>query len=318
MRRFVTAAAIVVAAFLYGCGGHGAGRGADGGEADAGAKSRNRVFQPAPAPSMLDPEQQAAYLNEHYWDNFDFADTLFISEADTLQMITALAAYTQQFVPDSLAVESMSRLMNKASVSKPMLEYFLMLTESVLHDPNSPLRDDELYIPVLETALGSGLLDEYERMPYEYDLNMARQNRVGRKANDFRYTLASDRSGRMYDIRADYLLLFISNPGCPMCRDVRSQIKASPMLNELIERGTLKVLVIYPDMDLTLWREHLDDYPPAWINAYDYGGAITKERLYDLRAIPSLYLLDAEKRVMVKDCVDVAYIEEVISSAETK
>ena len=121
----------------------------------------------------------------------------------------------------------------------------------------------------------------------------------------------------MYDIRADYLLLFMSNPGCPMCRDVRSQIEASPMLNELIERGTLKVLVIYPDMDLTLWREHLDDYPPAWINAYDYGGAITKERLYDLRAIPSLYLLDAEKRVLVKDCVDVAYIEEVISSAET-
>ena len=86
MRRFVTAAAIVVAAFLYGCGGHGAGRGTDGGEPDAGAKSRNRVFQPAPAPSMLDPEQQAAYLNEHYWDKFDFADTLFISEADTLQI----------------------------------------------------------------------------------------------------------------------------------------------------------------------------------------------------------------------------------------
>lgn len=129
------------------------------------------------------------------------------------------------------------------------------------------------------------------------------------KANDFRYTLASDRSGRMYDIRADYLLLFISNPGCPMCRDVRSQIEASPMLNELIERGTLKVLVIYPDMDLTLWREHLDDYPPAWINAYDYGGAITKER----RMIcgPSVALpLVPKSGFMVKDAVDVAYIEK--------
>lgn len=318
MRRFLTAAAIVVAVFLYGCGGHGARRGADGDVAAADAKSENRVFQPALAPAMMEPVQQAAYLNEHYWDTFDFADTLFVTEADTLQMITAMAVYTQRYVPDSLAAESMSRLMTKASASKPMLEYFLMLTESVLHDPNSPLRNDELYIPVLETALGSGLLDEYERMPYEYDLNMARQNRVGRKANDFRYTLASGKAGRMYDIRADYLLLFISNPGCPMCRDVRSQIEASPMLNELIERRTLKVLVIYPDMDLTLWHEHLDDYPPSWINAYDYGGAITKERLYDLRAIPSLYLLDADKRVMAKDCVDVAYIEELISAAETK
>ena len=39
-----------------------------------------------------------------------------------------------------------------------------------------------------------------------------------------------------------------------MCRDVREQIVASPMLNELIERGTLKVLVIYPDEDLEAWR----------------------------------------------------------------
>ena len=31
-----------------------------------------------------------------------------------------------------------------------------------------------------------------------------------------------------------------------------------------------------------------------------------------LRAIPSLYLLDADKRVLVKDSADVALIEETI------
>lgn len=317
MRKLIMALA-VASAFLYGCGGNGSRSAANGDTAArSGEASSQRLFVPALAPAMMSPEQQAAYLNEHYWDKFDFADTLFIREADTLQMITALAVYTQRYVPDSLAVESMSRLFGKASSSKPMLEYFMMLAETVLHDPNSPMRNDELYILVLETALASGLFDKYERMPYEYDLNMARQNRVGRKANDFRYTLASGEAGRMYDIAADYLLVFISNPGCPMCRDVRGQIEASPMLNELIERGTLKVLVIYPDEDMTAWREHLKEYPPSWINAYDYGCAITKERLYDLRAIPSLYLLDSQKRVMAKDCVDVAYIEHLISSAET-
>lgn len=312
MRRFVTAAAIVVAAFLYGCGGHGAGRGTDGGEPDAGAKSRNRVFQPAPAPSMLDPEQQAAYLNEHYWDNFDFADTLFISEADTLQMITALAAYTQQFVPDSLAAESMSRLMTKASVSKPMLEYFLMLTESVLHDPNSPLRNDEFYIPVLEARLRASWYDEYERLAPEYDLQMASQNRLGRPANDFRYTLASGRSSTLYALQAEYVLVFINNPGCAMCREIREAICSSPMLTEMIERGRLRVLAIYPDEDLTEWRNYRDQIPASWINAYDRGCVIRDKGLYDLHAIPSLYLLDSDKRVLLKDCTDVARVEEVI------
>jgi hypothetical protein len=253
---------------------------------------------------------------EHYWDKFDFSDTLFIAEVDTSHMATAFAIYATGYVPDSLAHSAMSRLMQKASASRKMFDYFMTLSEMVLHDPNSPLRDDEKYIPVLEAAVASPFYDELERLPYEHDLEIARQNRVGRAANDFSYTLASGRTAQMYDIEADYLLIFISNPGCPMCREVNEQIQSSPLMNELIERGTLKVLVIYPDADLQAWREHLADYPSAWMCAYNEGQVIERERLYDLRAIPSLYLLDSEKRVMAKDCVDVAYIEELIAQAE--
>ena len=34
--------------------------------------------------------------------------------------------------------------------------------------------------------------------------------------------------------------------------------------------------------------------------------------LYDLHALPAMYLLDSRKRVLVKDSTDVAQIEEVI------
>ncbi len=276
-----------------------------------------RKFIPALPPSTLKPEEHRAYMVDHYWDKFDFSDTLFIAEVDTAHMATAFAIYAAGYVPDSLAHSAMSRLMKKASTSRCMFDYFLMLAEGVLHDPNSPLRNDEKYIPVLEAAVKSPYYDEYERMPYEFDLKIAMQNRVGHKANDFVYTLASERSARMHNVKAEYLLIFISNPGCPMCRDIREQLMASPLLNELSERGKFKVLVIYPDNDLAAWREHLGDYPASWINAYDKGGVITQERLYDLKAIPALYLLDKDKRVMAKDCTDVEYIEHLISEADT-
>ena len=278
--------------------------------------TRIRKFIPALPPSTLNPEEHRAYMVEHYWDKFDFSDTLFIAEVDTSHMATAFAIYATGYVPDSLAHSAMSRLMQKASASRKMFDYFMTLSEMVLHDPNSPLRDDEKYIPVLEAAIASPLYDEYERMPYEYDLKVAMQNRVGHKANDFTYTLASGRSARMYNVKAEYLLIFISNPGCPMCRDIREQLMASPLLNELSERGKFKVLVIYPDKDLEAWREHLGDYPSSWINAYDKGGVITEQNLYDLKAIPALYLLNKDKIVMAKDCTDVEYIEHLISEAE--
>jgi hypothetical protein len=270
-------------------------------------------FIPALAPAMLPQEQKMEYMREHYWDKFDFADTTFINQIDSTKMLTAFAVYATGYIPDSLAYKYMPRLMQRASTSKRMYTYFLMLAEGVLHDPNSPLRNDEKYIPVLENAVQSSLLDEYERMPYEYDLEIARQNRIGRIANDFTYTLPSGRTATLHNIKADYTLIFISNPGCPMCREVKEQITTSPMLQELIERKELKVLVIYPDTDLEAWREHLQDYPASWINGYDADQRIEKERLYDLKAIPALYLLDKQKRVMAKDCTDVAYIEKLLS-----
>lgn len=312
---------------LVACGVMSCGRGANNSAATTGTVAENqsgqqaatpRVFVPQLAPAMMPQEEKIVYMAEHYWDKFDFADTVFINEIDSTRMLTAMAVYARGYVPDSLVQRSMSRLMQKASTSKRMFEYFLMLANGVLHDPNSPLRDDERYIPVLEAAIASPLLDEYEKMPYEYDLKIARQNRVGREANDFYYTTADGKRHRMYDLKADYLIIFISNPGCPMCREVKETLLSSPQLNLLTERGKLKVLVLYPDTDLDAWREHLGDYPDAWMNGYDANQSITKENLYDLRAIPALYLLDSKKQVVAKDCTDVAYVESLIMQAEER
>lgn len=275
-----------------------------------------RRFIPALPPSTLQGEAYTEYMAEHYWDRFDFTDTTFIAEVEPQHMTTAFAVYVSEYVTDTTANRLMSRLMARATSSRQMFDYFLRMAEVVLHDPNSPLRNDEKYIPVLEATVASPLYDEVERLPYEYDLEIARQNRVGRAANDFTLTLDGGRSMRMYDIEADYLLIFISNAGCPMCREVKEQIVASPLLNELTERGTLKVVALYPDEDLAAWHEQTKEYPEAWICAHDSGQLIERERLYDLKAIPALYLLDREKRVMAKDCTDVAYIEELITRAE--
>ena len=90
------------------------------------------------------------------------------------------------------------------------------------------------------------------------------------------------------------------------------------MLNELQELGRLQVISLYPDADLEAWRRNLDHMPRRWIVSYDDGCMITENRSYDLRAIPSLYLLDAKKRVLIKDGTDVRVIEEAITYYDTR
>lgn len=298
---------LALALCVVGCGSRSQNSGAQA--IDKPAEYR---FSLPKVPPALQGEVAREFLREHMWDGFDFRDTLQLEQLDRRMMTQAFAYYVAT-VNDAKAAEPMQEMMQRAATSKPMLLYFLDLAERVLHDPNSPARNDEKYIPVLEYVLRSPLLDEYEKMPYESDLFVASQNRVGRKANDINFTTADGSRGRMLELEADYTLIFISNPGCPMCRDLTKQISESELFSKMIDQERLKVLVIYPDEDLAAWREHLDDYPAEWINAYDEGQRMSSERTFDLRAIPALYLLDRTKSVMAKDCTDVGYIEKLIS-----
>ena len=78
-------------------------------------------------------------------------------------------------------------------------------------------------------------------------------------------------------------------------------MKNSVLLLELVESGQMKVLTIYPDEDVDLWREHLHEMSDKWINGYDKGQVLTLEQRYDLSSIPSFYLLDKDKKVVLKD-----------------
>jgi hypothetical protein len=246
---------------------------------------------------------------EHYWDRFDFADTLFIERVDSAEMMRAYAEYIATYVGPYNG-EPVAKLMKKASVSRKMLDYFVAMSEKLFHDPNSPLRSDELYIPVLEAQIAAPYYDEYEKMVPEYDLALASQNRIMKRANDFRYTLSSGRTANLYSLKADFVLIYINNPGCPMCRQIQEQLVASQIITAALADGRLKILAIYPDEDLTLWHEH--PLPKEWINGYDKGRRLEKDRLYDLRAIPAMYLVDRNKTVLVKDSVSVPEIESMI------
>ena len=269
-----------------------------------------RVFPP----SQASEEERHTFMRNHFWDKFDFADSLYTTKADTIEMLQAYAEFVADYV-GPLDQEPIRALMQKASVSKSMFDYFGMLGEKILHHPNSPYRSDELYIAVLEAQIASPHYDRYEKMAPEYDLKIVSQNRIGHKANDFRYTVASGRSYRMYDLKSDFTIIYFNNPGCTLCRDITKAMRESAIITQMMRSGRLKIVAIYPDEQLDEWRKHRADFPSEWINGYDKGTLIDREKLYNVNAIPAIYLLDKQKVVLVKDSINVSEIEHILSKA---
>lgn len=178
-----------------------------------------------------------------------------------------------------------------------------------LSDPNSQVRNEELYIPILEAVIASPFYDTTEKVRPQYQLDMAMKNRVGQPAADFEYTLADGKRGTLYQVEAPFTLVYINNPDCHACEEILASLSVSRVVSNQLESGKLKIVAIYPDEDLAAWRKHLPDVPTQWINGYDAGLAMRKQESYDLRAIPSLYLLDKDKKVLLKDCTSVDMIE---------
>jgi thiol-disulfide isomerase/thioredoxin len=249
---------------------------------------------------LTDPEQQFDFLITHYWDYFDFADTTYIPSPEITEQAWVDYIDLLRRVPVDKAQETMKAMMLKSSEnSKKLFLYFTGMADKYLYEPNSPARNEDLYIPVLEVMIQTPALDDAEKMLPKYRLEWAFKNRAGTKAINFQYADIAERTGTLYQIKADYILVFFNNPGCHSCKDHIESISSSVILNKLLSENRLKILSIYPDDKVEEWKEHYTNYPAEWINGYDKLLAI--ESNYDLKAIPTLYLLDKDKKVLLKD-----------------
>ena len=78
-------------------------------------------------------------------------------------------------------------------------------------------------------------------------------------------------------------------------------LSEDPDIQAQIAAGELLVINIYPDEDLQAWLDYVPEYPESWICGYDPDQVLNSSTRYWLHAIPSLYLLDEQKRVLLKD-----------------
>lgn len=256
--------------------------------------------------SLTKSDDRAKFLVMHFWDRFDFTDNNLIGRPDITEQAFVDYINILLYVPQEDAAESLRYTLHRAKVDTAMYQHFIALFEKYFYDPNSPFRNDTYYLPVLKEVVQSPLLTRELMARYEFQLEMAMKNRVGDKASDFIYTLPSGQSYALYQLKSEFTLLMFSNPGCATCEAVTNKLNNSKSLNEAMSlnnptRSMLTILTIYPGNDLDEWNAHLPQMPDRWVHGYDKEKRIIHKTLYDIKAFPTLYLLDRDKNVILKD-----------------
>jgi hypothetical protein len=272
----------------------------------------NKLKMPEIPDLIQDPDSRMNFLAQQFWMYYDFNDTTLIKKPEYAEQAFVDYINLMGMLPTKQAATLMTSFVKHTEVNRKVFDYFMDLTEKYLYDPNSPMRNEELYIPVLDAIIDAPILSDAEKLRPKDRRELAEKNRPGTRALNFTYNLKDGGTSTLYDLKAPYTLLFINNPGCHACRETIDALKAARTIIELEQSGKLKILSVYPDEDRTEWVKYIDEFPENWIRAYDKKLTIKSKNLYDLKAIPTLYLLDSYKMVILKDTT-VPAIEQYLS-----
>lgn len=281
------------------------------------AKSqKNHPFPMTNIPSYLGQGYEAyAYLAKNFWKPLIDSSKVFSSDTSLVAGLTketfrnGCMEYAQivsnvslkdglisqkRFVEGIIALE-------RENPNNTLFHHAVDFAENVFYGANSDFRNEELYLPIAQALSEFELIDEATRGRYKVEVKNCSKNRLGEKATDFTFTTKEGRKSSLYKVKGDFTIIFFSNPGCTACKEIIDNLNQSLLIQKLFSEKRLNVINVYIDEDLTEWYNYMSIYPKEWINCFNEDLTIKNEELYDVRAIPSLYLLDKDKNTILKD-----------------
>ena len=281
------------------------------------AQAQRSFPYPAIPDTLRSVEQRAGYLSEHYWDNYNFADTLLlkskevteqgfvnfidilnrfnldnaskgvahkdiaqkgITRKDIIQQGIAQKDITQQ----GITQQGIACFTRKAFSNAAAKERFENLIEHYFEDQLSPVRNDRVYLIFLEEMKNSPCFDETEKERIAFKIKTINKNLPGDIAINFKFKDENGKEHQLSDYKDQKVILYFYDPDCENCH------KVSVWLKQQTIPADIKVLKMIAD------------------NHISY--------MYSLKNMPTIFLLDKENKVILKDCT----AQELIENISTK
>lgn len=247
---------------------------------------------PLPPDTILDRQGRINYMAEHFWNEQTIADTVCFQ---TPKLLLDYIYLLNQSDKGDKYVRDFVSLSCRQEKSFGLILYWL---DNILYDSSSLHYDETLYMKFLDAIIESKADSVMKLIPLQRK-EIISKNQVGYPANNFSFVDKAGVKSDLYRIDAPLLLLIFNNPDCSLCHHTAENITQNDVLQTMLNEGKLKILAITPDAEYSDWKEHI--YPSNWQVGYDKERAIYDQRLYDIQRLPCLYLLDKDKRVLLKE-----------------
>ena len=243
------------------------------------------------------PTKAQIGAEENVWDDVDFTDTALVaSESFQNRMLEQLFNLTEsgdmhRF--DSLSMATIGNLLEKAKVNMRVYEYILVF---MLNGYSNLGREQVVDYLLNYPMLFEGEIQVEEGMRLDSITEPYQKVRVGAKAPDVSGITIDGKPYRLYDSKAEKVIVVFWSTDCEYCHDFLASIRKNLDLKSDFELVTFALAEDESDAIRSVKKMRLDGY-----HFYDALRWESKPFLdYHITSTPTVFVLDKDRMIVCK------------------
>lgn len=251
--------------------------------------------------SLKQPEERAAFIIEHFWDKADIEKADLEKDGSKLEQSFVDFLSVFPYSTHDVKVKGINNLLSKTRENYGIYFKVIDLAERYLYNEDSPMRDDDTFLIFLDCLVSDPTVDETHKLRPFYLIDSIKKNHPGSQASDFSFETRDGDKTTLYGLESDTdILLMFYDPECEHCEEVINNLSDDKEFVRAVNDNIIKVLAVYSGDNKELWNDTKNSLPSAWIVGYE-DGSLQDEEIYIIRSLPSVYLLDRDKTVKIKE-----------------
>lgn len=176
--------------------------------------------------------------------------------------------------------------------------------------PGNPAYDEDIYAAVLKREKRCRAVTSEERLGIEWYLNMISCNRPGSGISDMLLVSPDGKESFLHDEIDRPTLIFLYGSQCSLCRSLAVGLSSSQKITSACRSGDISLMSIYIGEDDDIYASMSRQLGPLWENFRDAELAVQMRNIFDLRLVPSIYAVSADRTVLVKGSTDIPSVEK--------
>ncbi len=238
------------------------------------------------------------HYKDHFFDNIDFSEPGLVRSPVLGGRLEQFFRQVVMQMPDSIIREA-DLILERSAADSEVFQYVAVWlmnryasSEIMGHDAVVVHLADRVYLAGKAPWVSEEYLTDLRKR-----VDRIRPNLIGVKATELLMNSFSGHYVSLYDIEAEFTVIYFWEPDCGHCKE------ATPALKEFYEKNKgsgIEVFAVCTQHDREKWEKYIVDNGLSWINGWDPQRMSRFDYFYNVESTPLIYILDRNKKIIAK------------------